>query len=269
VDVNIVDGVELDTTSFKTWKPDFANATFQLEEGKYICGTEVEKMSKSKFNTVNPDELVQKYGADTFRMYEMFLGPVEQSKPWDTKGIEGVHRFIKKLWRLFYDEMKGKVWNEDPASAEELKILHKTIRKTEDDTERFSFNTAVSGFMICVNELADLKCNKRSVLEPLLILLTPYAPHVCEALWAELGNTGSILDATYPVFESKYVVESSKEYPVSINGRVRTNINIALDATAEDVEKIVLDHELVQKWMEGKPLKKFIFVKGKMINVVI
>jgi leucyl-tRNA synthetase len=269
VDVNIVDGVELDTTSFKTWKPDFANATFQLEDGKYICGSEVEKMSKSKFNTVNPDELVQKYGADTFRMYEMFLGPVEQSKPWDTKGIEGVHRFIKKLWRLFYDEMKGKVWNEDAATAEELKVLHKTIRKTEDDTERFSFNTAVSGFMICVNDLADLKCNKRSVLEPLLILLTPYAPHVCEALWAELGNTGSILDALYPLFESKYVVESSKEYPVSINGRVRTNINIALDASAEEVEKIVLDHELVQKWMEGKPLKKFIFVKGKMINVVI
>jgi leucyl-tRNA synthetase len=269
VDVNIVDGVELDTASFKTWKPDFANATFQLEDGKYICGTEVEKMSKSKFNTVNPDELVQKYGADTFRMYEMFLGPVEQSKPWDTKGIEGVHRFIKKLWRLFYDEMKGKVWNEEPATAEELKVLHRTIRKTEDDTERFSFNTAVSGFMICVNELADLKCNKRAVLEPLLILLTPYAPHVCEALWAELGNAGSILDAAYPLFELKYVVESSKEYPVSINGRVRTNINIALDATADEVEKIVLDHELVVKWMEGKPLKKFIFVKGKMINVVI
>jgi leucyl-tRNA synthetase len=269
VDVNIVDGIELDTAAFKTWKPDFANAEFQLEDGKYICGTEVEKMSKSKFNTVNPDELVQKYGADTFRMYEMFLGPVEQSKPWDTKGIEGVHRFIKKLWRLFYDEMKGKVWNEAVATADELKVLHKTIRKTEDDTERFSFNTAVSGFMICVNDLADLKCNKRSVLEPLLILLAPYAPHVCEALWAELGNTGSILDAAYPTFEAKYVTESSKEYPVSINGRVRTNINIALDATADEVEKIVLENELVQKWMEGKPLKKFIFVKAKMINVVI
>lgn len=269
VDVNIVDGVELDTVAFKNWKPDFASAEFQLEEGKYICGSEVEKMSKSKFNTVNPDELVQKYGADTFRMYEMFLGPVEQSKPWDTKGIEGVHRFIKKLWRLFFDEMKGRVWNEDAATAEELKVLHKTIRKTEDDTERYSFNTAVSGFMICVNELADLKCNKRSVLEPLLILLTPYAPHVCEALWAELGNTSLILDAAYPIFEAKYVTESSKEYPVSINGRVRTNINIALDATAEEVEKITLENELVQKWMEGKPLKKFIFVKGKMINVVI
>lgn len=269
VDVNIVDGVELDTAAFKKWKPDFADAEFQLEDGKYICGTEVEKMSKSKFNTVNPDELVQKYGADTFRMYEMFLGPVEQSKPWDTKGIEGVHRFIKKLWRLFYDEMKGKVWNESTPTADELKVLHRTIKKTEDDTERFSFNTAVSGFMICVNELADLKCNKRAVLEPLLILLTPYAPHVCEALWAELGNNSSILDAAYPVFEAKYTTESSKEYPVSINGRVRTNINIALDATADEVEKITMANELVQKWMEGKPLKKFIFVKGKMINVVI
>jgi leucyl-tRNA synthetase len=269
VDVNIVDGVELDTAAFKNWKPDYKDANFNLEEGKYICGTEVEKMSKSKFNTVNPDELVQKYGADTFRMYEMFLGPVEQSKPWDTKGIEGVHRFIKKLWRLFFDEMKGKVWNEGAATPEELKVLHKAIRRIEEDTERFSFNTAVSGFMICVNELADLKCNKRSVLEPLLILLTPYAPHVCEALWSELGNSNSILDASYPLFDAQYVTESAKEYPVSINGRVRTNINIALDASADEVEKIVLANELVQKWMEGKPLKKFIFVKGKMINVVI
>ncbi len=268
VDVNIVDGVELDTQAFTKWKPDFAGATFVLENGKYICGSEVEKMSKSKFNTVNPDELVQKYGADTFRMYEMFLGPVEQSKPWDTKGIEGVHRFIKKLWRLFYDEQKGKVWNNDAATPEELKILHKTIKKSQDDTERFSFNTAVSGFMICVNELADLKCNKRAVLEPLLILLTPYAPHVSEALWAELGNTSSILDAAYPVFDAQFTTESAKEYPVSINGRVRTNINISLDATADQVQEIILSNELVQKWMEGKPLKKFIFVKGKMINVV-
>ena len=268
VDVNIVDGVELDTQAFTKWKPDFAGATFVLENGKYICGSEVEKMSKSKFNTVNPDELVQKYGADTFRKYEMFLGPVEQSKPWDTKGIEGVHRFIKKLWRLFYDEQKGKVWNNDAATPEELKILHKTIKKSQDDTERFSFNTAVSGFMICVNELADLKCNKRAVLEPLLILLTPYAPHVSEALWAELGNTSSILDAAYPVFDAQFTTESAKEYPVSINGRVRTNINISLDATADQVQEIILSNELVQKWMEGKPLKKFIFVKGKMINVV-
>ena len=269
VDVNIVDGIELDTAAFNKWKPDYAGAIFQLEDGKYLCGTEVEKMSKSKFNTVNPDELVQKFGADTFRMYEMFLGPVEQSKPWDTKGIEGVHRFIKKLWRLFFDELKGRVWNEDAPNAAELKVLHKAIKKIQEDTERFSFNTAVSGFMICVNELADLKCNKRAVLEPLLILITPYAPHVAEELWAALGNTSSILDAAFPVFDPAHVVESAKEYPVSINGKVRTNLLISLDATEAEVQELVLGNELVQKWVEGKPLKKFIFVKGRMINLVI
>ena len=269
VDVNIVDGIELDTAAFNKWKPDYAGAIFQLEDGKYLCGTEVEKMSKSKFNTVNPDELVQKFGADTFRMYEMFLGPVEQSKPWDTKGIEGVHRFIKKLWRLFFDELKGRVWNEDAPNAAELKVLHKAIKKIQEDTERFSFNTAVSGFMICVNELADLKCTKRAVLEPLLILITPYAPHVAEELWAVLGNTNSILDAAFPVFDPAHVVESAKEYPVSINGKVRTNLLISLDATEAEVQDLVLANELVQKWVEGKPLKKFIFVKGRMINLVI
>ncbi|MEO8173866.1 MAG: leucine--tRNA ligase, partial [Sediminibacterium sp.] len=230
VAVNFVDGVELDIEAFRLWRNgEYTDAEMILDGGKYICGSEVEKMSKSKFNTIDPTDLVEKYGADTFRMYEMFLGPVDQSKPWDTKGIEGVHRFLKKLWRLFYDEMKGKVWNEEKATAAELKVLHRTIKKIEEDTERFSFNTAVSAFMICVNELADLKCNKREVLESLLIMLTPYAPHVSEELWACLGNTGSILDAVYPIFEAKHVVESSKEYPVSINGKVRTNINIALD----------------------------------------
>jgi leucyl-tRNA synthetase len=195
--------------------------------------------------------------------------PVDQSKPWDTKGIEGVHRFLKKLWRLFNDEIKGKVWNEEKATPEELKVLHRTIRKIEDDTERFSFNTAVSAFMICVNDLADLKCNKREVLESVLIMLTPYAPHISEELWLSLGNNSSVLDASYPAFEEKYVTESSKEYPVSINGKVRTSINIALDATGDQVKEIVLANELIQKWVEGKPVKKFIFVKGKMINVVI
>ncbi len=269
VDVNMVDGIELDTAAFNKWKPDYAGANFQLEDGKYLCGSEVEKMSKSKFNTVNPDELVQKFGADTFRMYEMFLGPVEQSKPWDTKGIEGVHRFIKKLWRLFFDELKGRVWNEDAPNGAELKVLHKAIKKIQDDTERFSFNTAVSGFMICVNELADLKCYKRAILEPVLVLITPYAPHVAEALWEALGNTSSILDASFPVFDPAHVVESAKEYPVSINGKVRTNLLISLDATESTVQELVLANELVQKWVEGKPLKKFIFVKGRMINLVI
>src|SRR6185312_3088582 len=206
VDVNIVDGVELDIEAFKKSKPEYANAEFIFENGKYICGVETEKMSKSKYNTVNPNDLVDRYGADTFRMYEMFLGPVEQSKPWDTKGIEGVHRFLKKLWRLFFDEVKGAIWTSSApspleraggqASDAELKTLHKTIKKIEEDTERFSFNTAVSAFMVCVNELSDLKCRKKEILEPLLILLTPYAPHIAEELYHALGNTESILNAT-------------------------------------------------------------------------
>ena len=279
VDVNFVDGYELDIEAFKKWRNgEYTNAEFILEDGtiynsnstsKYICGAEVEKMSKSKFNTVNPDDLVVKYGADTFRMYEMFLGPVEQSKPWDTKGIEGVHRFIKKLWRLFFDELKGKVWNEEKATADELKILHKAIKKIEDDTERFSFNTAVSAFMVCVNELSDVKCNKREILEPLLIMLVPYAPHVAEELWKALGNTESILDAAFPIFDANYVVESSKEYPISINGKLRTTISLDLNITQQEVEPIILANETVQKWLDGKSPKKIIFVKGKMINVVI
>ncbi len=271
VDVNIVDGLELDREEFKKWKNgEFADAKFILEgDGKYICGVETEKMSKSKYNTVNPDLLIDKYGADTFRMYEMFLGPVEQSKPWDTKGIEGVHRFLKKLWRLFFDDVKGKVWNAEKPSDVELKILHKTIKKIEEDTERFSYNTAVSAFMVCVNELHDIKCYKKEILESLLILLTPYAPHISEELWKQIENQGSVLDATFPVFEAKYLVESEKEYPVSINGKMRTTINISLSAPQEEVEKIVLQNEIVQKWLDGKPHKKIIYVKNKMVNVVV
>ena len=296
VDVNLVDGYELDIEKFKQWRNgEYANAEFILEDGslysplstggegsgvRYICGSEVEKMSKSKFNTVNPDDLVNKYGADTFRMYEMFLGPVEMSKPWDTKGIEGVHRFLKKLWRLFYKETspllraeKGPgdeaLWTKEAPTPAELKALHKSIKRIEDDTERFSFNTGVSGFMILVNELTDLKCHKRAVLEPMLIMLAPYAPHIAEELWHALGNTTSVLDASYPVFEEKYVKESSKEYPISVNGKLRTTMNISLDATQEEVEKLALENEIVQKWLDGKPHKKIIFVKNKMVNVVV
>lgn len=283
VDVNIVDGIELDIDAFRKWKPEFADAEFVFEDGtfslscstgslkdmKYICGVETEKMSKSKYNTVNPNDLCDKYGADTFRMYEMFLGPVEASKPWDTKGIEGVHRFLRKLWRLFNDEVKGKVWNEEKATDDELKILHRTIKKIEEDTERFSFNTAVSTFMICVNELADLKCNKKEILEQLLILLTPYAPHIAEELWQQLGNESPVLDASYPVFNPALLVESSKEYPVSVNGKLRTNITLALDLEQKQVEEAVLQNEVVQKWLEGKQPKKIIYVKNKMINVVV
>ncbi len=270
VDVNFVDGYELDVEAFKKWRNnEHAGAEFILENDKYICGSEVEKMSKSKFNTVNPDDLVNKYGADTFRMYEMFLGPVEISKPWDTKGIEGVHRFLKKLWRLFYDDVKGQLWNNDKATDAELKVLHKTIKKIEDDTERFSFNTGVSTFMIAVNELSDLKCHKKEILEQLLILLTPYAPHVSEELWSLLGNSGSILDASFPKFEAKYVTESTKDYPVAINGKTRTELTLDLSITQQEVEAIVLANEVVQKWLEGKQPKKIIYVKNKMINIVI
>ena len=229
----------------------------------------VEKMSKSKFNVENPDDVINKYGADTFRMYEMFLGPVEQSKPWDTKGIEGVHRFLKKLWRLFFDEMKGKVWTEEKATDAELKILHRTIKKIEEDTERFSFNTAVSACMIAVNELSDLKCHKKEILEKLLILLTPYAPHIAEELWHQLGNAGHILDAEYPKCENKYLVESSKNYPIAFNGKTKAELTISLDATQQQVEEIILNNEIVKKWLEGKQPKKIIYVKNKMINVVV
>jgi leucyl-tRNA synthetase len=269
VDVNLVDGLELDISAIRKWKSDFANGIFLLENGKYICVAEVEKMSKSKYNTVNPDVLVEKYGADTFRMYEMFLGPVEQSKPWDTKGIEGVHRFIKKLWRLFADEQKGLIVKDGEATPEELKVLHKTIQKIDADTENFSYNTAVSQFMICVNELSTLKSNKRSVLEPLLILLTPYAPHVSEELWHLLGNTSSILDAPYPVFEEKYVKESAFNYPIAINGKTRTELSFLLDAENAAIEQAVMANEVVQKWMEGKDVKKLVIVKGRMINIVV
>lgn len=269
VDVNIVDGFELNVEAFRNWREEYAAAEFILEDGKYICGAEVEKMSKSKFNTVNPDDLVYKYGADTFRMYEMFLGPVELSKPWDTKGIEGVHRFLKKFWRLYADELKGLVVTDEMPTAEELKVLHRTIKKIEDDTERFSFNTGVSGFMIATNELSDLKCHKRAVLEPLLILLTPYAPHICAELWSMLGHSDSVLDAAYPVFEAKYVAETAKEYPISVNGKLRTTLTISLDAAQPEVEAMVLANEVVQKWLEGKAPKKVIFVKGKMVNIVV
>ncbi len=275
VDVSLVDGLELDIEAFKKTRPEYADSEFILEDGKYICGAEVEKMSKSKYNVVNPDEIVEKFGADTFRMYEMFLGPVEQSKPWDTKGIEGVHRFLRKFWRLFADEEKGSIITNNSASPEELKALHRTIKKIEDDTERFSFNTAVSAFMVCVNELNDLKCHKQEILKPLVILLAPYAPHISEELFQLLNAStaerlmGSVLDATFPTLEEKYLIESSKEYPISINGKVRANINISLDADQAAVEQIVLANEIINKWLEGKPPKKIIFVKGKMINVVV
>ena len=283
---NVGDYVDSSARLFKTqFEKLLQNDSFVTREHKDVLGylwnktqdgqeylqlqPEIEKMSKSRYNVVNPNELINKYGADTFRMYEMFLGPVEASKPWDTKGIEGVHRFLKKLWRLFYDDIKGKVWNEERATDAELKVLHKTIKKIEEDTERFSYNTAVSAFMVCVNELTDLKCHKKEILEPMLVLLTPYAPHIAEELFHALNNETTILDAAYPKLETKYLIESEKEYPVSINGKMRTTITISLEASQSEVEKIALDNDIVQKWIEGKQPKKIIFVKNKMINVVV
>ena len=275
VDVNIVDGFELDLEAFKSWKPEFSNAEFLLEDGKYICGAEVEKMSKSKFNTVNPDLLVERYGADTFRMYEMFLGPVEMSKPWDTKGIEGVHRFLKKFWRLYFGDGEKLLVADRPATAAELKVLHQTIKKVGSDTERFSFNTVVSGFMIAVNELTDLKCNSREVLLPLLILMQPYAPHITEELYSflepgrALPSGPGLNGAAFPVFEEKYVAESTKLYPIAINGKTRHQLELAVGISQAAVEEILLADPVIVKWLDGSHPKKIIFVPNKMINVVV
>lgn len=270
VDVNIVDGVELDLEAFKKWRSEYADAKFMTEsDDKYMCGVEVEKMSKRLYNTVNPTDLVNKYGADTYRMYEMFLGPVEQSKPWDTKGIEGVHRFLRKLWRLFFDETKGKLWTAEKPTEQEYKTIYRTIKKVEEATERFSFNTGVSALMIGVNELTDLKTHKKEILGKLVVILTPYAPHVAAELWEHLGESGSVLDAPYPKVEESYLVESAKNYPVAINGKTRLELNIALDATQQQVEAIVLADDTVKKWLDGNAPKKVIYVKNKMINVVV
>lgn len=270
VDVNIVENEILDIAKFKSFRPEFENAEFILENGRYVCGVEIEKMSKSKFNVVNPDELAERYGADTLRMYEMFLGPLEQSKPWNTNGIEGVFKFLRKFWKLFHDdEFSFRVSDEEPSKAE-YKALHKIIRKVEEDIERFSFNTSVSSFMICVNELTDLKCSKRKILNDLVIVLQPYAPHITEELWTLLGHeAGTISEASYPEFNPDYLVENEFSYPVSINGKTRLNLNISLSLAQAEVEPIVLGNEDVQKYMEGKTPKKIIFVKGKIINVVV
>jgi leucyl-tRNA synthetase len=269
VDVNIVENELLNIEKFKLFRPEFADAEFILENGKYICGVEVEKMSKSKFNVVNPDVLIASYGADTLRMYEMFLGPLEQSKPWNTNGIEGVFKFLRKFWRLFHNEQwEFTVSDEEPNKAE-LKALHKIIKKVQDDVERFSFNTSVSSFMIAVNELTDLKCNKRQILQDLVLVLSPYAPHITEELWALLGNTGSLSYAAYPQFNPAYMVEDEFSYPVSVNGKTRLNLNLSLALETTEIETLVLADEQVQKYLEGKTPKKVIVVKGRIVNIVI
>lgn len=269
VDVNIVTNDILDIDAFRKWRPDLIDAQFILEDDKYICGWEVEKMSKSLYNVQNPDDIIEKYGADTLRLYEMFLGPIEQAKPWDTQGIEGVYRFIRKFWRLYHDSENNFLISELDPTKEELKILHKTIKKIDEDILRFSFNTSVSAFMICVNELTDLKCNKRQILEPLAILISPFAPHIAEELWQMLGNNSSIVYAPFPQFDPQHLVESSYNYPVSFNGKTRFMLELPLGISVKEIETFALSAPESQKWIEGRPLKKIIIVPNKIINIVI
>ena len=268
VDVNIVNNDILDIEAFKKWRPEFNTAQFILEDGKYICGWAVEKMSKSMFNVVNPDDIVERYGADTLRLYEMFLGPLEQSKPWDTNGIDGVHRFLKKLWNLFFDNNNLAVKNNEP-TKEELKSLHKLIKKVSWDIENFSFNTSISAFMICVNELSTLKSRNKHVLENLLILLTPFAPHISEELWHQIGNVSTICDAQWPILNENYLKEISVNYAISFNGKARFNLEFSTSASKEDIEKEVLNHPLSAKWIDGKTPKKIIIVPNKIVNIVL
>ena len=263
--VNLAD--ELDCEALKSWQPQFAEATFLLENGVYIVGREVEKMSKSKYNVVNPDQICEDYGADTLRMYEMFLGPIEQAKPWNTAGISGVHSFLKKTWRLYHPNEEFSVRDEAP-SADSLKTLHQTIKKVTEDIEQFSFNTCISAFMICVNELSSQKCNHRSILEPLAILLSPFAVHLAEELWERLGHNTSISTVPYPIYEERHLVESTKNYPVSFNGKMRFTHELPLDLSPKEIEEIILAEEQTQKYLQGRTPKKVIVVPGKIINIV-
>ena len=274
VDISMVHNDILDTEEFNQWRDDLKDSKFIYEQDKdgnpiYVCGWEVEKMSKSKFNVQNPDDLVAKYGADTLRLYEMFLGPLEQSKPWDTQGIEGVYRFIRKFWRLYTDENNEFCFSDEPATKEELKSLHKLIKKEEDDIERISFNTVVSAFMICVNELTDLKCNKREILEPLAIMVSPYAPHLAEELWHQMGHNDSVVMQKFPEFVESYVVENNFTYPVSINGKKRFDLELPITLTPAEIEKAAIETPEAVKWIADKSIKKVVVVPKKIINIVV
>ena len=268
VDVNIVTNDKLDMEAFKAWMPDYANAEFITENGEYVCGYAVEKMSKSMFNVVNPDNICNSYGADTLRLYEMFLGPLEQSKPWDTKGIDGVNRFLKKFWRMFWDREGNWIVSDEKASPAELKALHKLIKKVGTDIENFSFNTSVSAFMIALNELTDLKCNKKEILEQMVVLLSPFAPHITEELWSLLGNTESVSKASFPEYVEAYTVENTFEYPVSFNGKMRFKLELSKSLTPAEVEQAVRANENTAKYVGENGIKKVIVVPGKIINVV-
>ena len=269
VDVNIVSNDILDIEAFKAWRPEYHNAEFVLEDGKYICGWAIEKMSKSMFNVVNPDMIVERFGADTLRLYEMFLGPVEQSKPWDTNGIDGVHRFLKKFWSLFYDRQDNYLVTDEAPNAAELKAVHKLIKKVTGDIENFSYNTSISAFMICVNELTSLKCSKKAVLEQIIACLAPFTPHICEELWEMLGHTTSVCDAQWPQYNEEYLKEDSVNYTVSFNGKARYNKEFPIDATNETIQQEVIADERSEKWMEGKQIAKVIIVPKKLINIVL
>ncbi|MBQ3539210.1 MAG: leucine--tRNA ligase [Bacteroidaceae bacterium] len=268
VDVNIVSNDILDIEAFRSWRPEYADAEFILEDGKYICGWAVEKMSKSMFNVVNPDTIIEKYGADTLRLYEMFLGPVEQSKPWDTNGIDGCHRFLRKLWNLFYDKEDKLALSNDEPTKEEWKSIHKLIKKTTEDIPVFSYNTTVSAFMICINELSSLKCNKRAILENFVVLLAPFAPHICEEIWEALGHTTSVCDAEWPAYNEDYLKEDTIKYTISFNGKARFTMKFSASADKNEIENVVLANDNTKKYIEDKQVKKIIIVPKKIVNIV-
>lgn len=268
VDVNIVHNDILDTEAFRKWSPEYADAEFILEDGRYVCGWAVEKMSKSMYNVVNPDDIIDRYGADTLRLYEMFLGPIEAHKPWDTKGIDGVFKFLRKFWRMYIGDT-GLVVTDGNPSKEELKVLHKTIKKTAQDIEGFSFNTTVPAFMICVNELTALDCTKRQILEPLVVAVSPFAPHIAEELWQRLGHTESVTSASFPEWDEQYLVEDSVEYPISFNGKVRFKMSLPVEASREAIESAVRENPETEKHLAGKPIRKMIVVPGKIVNIVV
>ena len=268
-DVNMVYNDKLDIEAFKGWRTEYANAEFILENGEYKCGYVVEKMSKSKYNTVTPDDMIDKYGADTLRMYEMFLGPIELSKPWNTHGIDGVAKFLRRLWSLFFDFDGNFLVTDEKPKAEEYKALHKTIQKVALDIENLSFNTSVSEFMICVNALTQLKCHKRTILEKLLVVLSPFAPHISEELWQSLGHAESIINAPYPEFNAAFIQEDEYEYPIMINGKMRTKIRFSIDKQPKAIEAEVLENDIVKKWLDGKNPKKVIVVPKKIVNLVV
>ena len=270
MDVNIVSNDQLDIEAFKAWRPEYQNAEFILEDGKYICGWAIEKMSKSMFNVVNPDMIVEKYGADTLRLYEMFLGPVEASKPWDTNGIDGCHRFLKKFWGLFYENRTDNFLPSDEAAKpESLKSVHKLIKKVSEDIEKFSYNTSISAFMIAVNELGRQKCPNKELLKDLVILIAPFAPHIAEELWAALGEQGSVCDAQWPSYNEEYLKENDMQLTISFNGKARFQMSFPVDTPNDEIQKQVLADEKSQKYLEGFNVLKVIIVPKKIVNVVL